>query len=93
MNVTKIYNKYSSDKISINFENKKKNIIVFTWICGGNKILLEFEYMDTNLAKTKLVRNKIKHDINVVNHKKYIHVYLFLLILFTNKIIFNYPYI
>ena len=56
-----------------------------TGICDDNKIPLAFEYMDTNLSKTKSGRNKIKHDLNgvqptlnniPVTFKKYINVKL-----------------
>ena len=85
IDATKIYNKYGSDKIGVNFENKKKNVTVLTGICDDNKIPLAFEYMDTNLSKTKSGRNKIKHDLNgvqptlnniPVTFKKYINVKL-----------------
>jgi transposase len=85
IDATKIYNKYGSDKIGINFENKKKNVTVLTGICDDNKIPLAFEFMDTNLSKTKSGRNKIKHDLNGVQptlnnipviFKKYINIKL-----------------
>jgi len=58
---------------------------VITGICDDNKIPLAFEYMDTNLSKTKTRRNTIKHDLNgvqptlnniPVKFKKYINVKL-----------------
>ena len=85
IDATKIYNKHGSDKIGINFENKKKNVTVIIGICDDNKIPLAFEYMDTNLSKTKTSRNTIKHDLNgvqptlnniPVKFKKYINVKL-----------------
>ena len=58
---------------------------MITGICDDNKIPLAFEYMDTNLSKTKTSRNTIKHDLNgvqptlnniPVKFKKYINVKL-----------------
>ena len=58
---------------------------MLTGICDDNKIPLAFEYMDTNVSKTKTSRNTLKHDLNGVHStlnnipvkfKKYINVKL-----------------
>jgi hypothetical protein len=66
IDVTKINNKYGSEKIGINVEYKKKNITALTVICDINKIPLGFTYVNTNNRKNN--KNSLQHEIKNVQN-------------------------
>ena len=66
IDVTKINNKYGSEKVAINVEYKKKNVTSLSVICDSNKIPLGFQYVDINVRPGK--KNSFKHEIKNVQN-------------------------
>jgi len=66
IDVTKIPNKFGSEGIGIDCENKKKNVTALSVAIDETKIPLGAKSVKTNLNKTKSGRNTIKHDITAV---------------------------
>ena len=65
IDVTKIINKFGSEGVTINCENKKKNITPITMICDQNKLPLCM----SNIEMNKIIYNKrktAKHEIKNV---------------------------
>jgi hypothetical protein len=84
IDVSKIINKLGSEGVTINCENKKKNITPLTMVCDQNKLPLCISNIETNRViynKRKTAKHEIKNvqrtlDKIVINVKDYMEVNL-----------------